>query len=76
MLLEIKTRNRLPKKWQLDLFAILDRALIVGLPLTSSIEYRGLHIISFEKTCFSDGRVFLDHYIKTEDQIRTYLSME
>jgi len=71
MLLEIKTRNSQPKKWQRRIFQDLARWIKNG--IDSDWEFLGFHLIVFENTFFDDGKCYWDNKLSNEDEIRKIL---
>ena len=54
MMIEEKRYMSFPKPWQQKMFRAIDKAA------RSDINYRGFHLLMFEKTSPTDGRIFLN----------------
>jgi hypothetical protein len=72
MLLEIKSRNRMLPTWQAKLFKRIDSWIKKG--IDQDWQYLGFHTIIFENTNFTDGRVFFDGKVVTEQELIQQLS--
>ena len=70
MLIEEKRYMSKPKRWQCQLFDLLDWCA------KTHPKYRGFHIVQFEKTSPDDGKIFLDNKEVTRDQLITLLRFE
>jgi len=68
MLIEEKRFGRQPKLWQRQMFEILDRQA------RSDPNYRGFHILIFEKTNPEDGRMWLDGELVTKQSLISFLT--
>jgi hypothetical protein len=73
MLLEIKTRNALPRKGQQMMWQRLNRWIQKG--IDDDWTYKGFHLIQFTNTNFDDGAVKLDGKVVTEKQLIDFLSL-
>lgn len=73
ILIEVKTRNKKLEKWQEILFKNIDRWLRKG--IESDWTYFGYHVIRFENTFFDNGKCYFDDNLKTEDEIKSILSL-
>jgi hypothetical protein len=79
MLLEVKTRGSMPRKWQSMLFDMIDKMVQYATnnsPQFINITYHGFHVLSFTNTFFNDGKVFYDGKELSEYDIIKILSME
>lgn len=70
LLLEEKRYGYFPKKYQVELYQWLDRCCSVD-PF-----YKGFHILIFENTSPDDGRIFLDGYLITNEDLNSFLAYE
>lgn len=75
MMLEVKTRNASLKKHQQITFSEISHFLRLGYA-TSDWRYYGFHLLVFERTCFADGKAFLDNKQITEQELIDYLSFK
>lgn len=67
MILEEKRYGQQPRRYQLCLFWLLDKVA----PLDPN--YRGFHLLTFQKTCPEDGEVFLDDRLIGRDELVEFL---
>lgn len=72
ILLEIKTRNAQMKKGQRIMFELLAKWVEKG--IDSYWSFAGFHCITFEKTWFHDGFVYLDGEVITEIELAEKLA--
>lgn len=75
MLLELKHYNSEVKVWQRKLLTIIDSAIRKSTSIYMNCKYKGLNLITLEKTGFSDGWVKLNNKIITEPELIEFLSM-
>lgn len=68
MLIEEKRHSRQPKRWQQQMFGILDKVS------RRDPNYRGFHILVFEKTSPEDGRMWLDGELITRQGLIGFLT--
>jgi len=73
MILEIKTRNYQPANWQKQMLNNLHKWLTKGMDI--DWKYLGIHLIVFENTNFSDGAVYFDNQLITEQDLINKLSL-
>ena len=73
MLLEIKTRNAIPRQGQKIMWKKLNKWLADG--IEKDWQYLGFHLIQFEKTSFEDGNCYLDYKLITEEKLISFLSL-
>lgn len=75
MLLEEKTRNGRLSTWFANLIEyVINPALAEYCPKVG-IEYRGYHLLVFENSSPTDGRIWLDGHGVDEEWLRNYLSL-
>ena len=74
MLIEAKTRNAAPRKWQSELFNLIDKMMRISAPEVG-IEYKGWHLIQLESLDPSKGKIYLDGHEIDEQDLIFYLSM-
>lgn len=74
MLLEVKTRNSNPAKWQAFMWRNIHKWIKKGIDM--DWNYCGFHLIVFENTSFEDGVVYLDHKPIKENDLIKFLSFE
>ncbi len=72
MIIEVKTRNTLPRTGQKIMFHHLHRWISNG--IDKGWKYLGFHLIVFENTNFQDGKCWLDHKETTEQDLIKFLS--
>jgi hypothetical protein len=70
MLIEEKRFNRPVRYAQQQMFKVLDAAC------SSDRNYRGLHILIFEKTSPEDGKIQLDGEIISKDELLSFLRFD
>lgn len=70
MLIEEKRYNRRPAYAQQKMFKLLDDVC------QSDLNYRGLHVLVFEKTSPEDGLIFLDGQTISPEQLIRFLRFE
>ena len=75
MLVEVKTRRASMKKWQANIFSMLDKIIKLGTE-KAEIKYYGFHCIRFEHTSFENGRCMFDEQVISELELIDILSME
>lgn len=76
MLVELKTHDAKLHKWQRKFLAKMDKWLRKGIADDPQWQYLGTHLITFMKTNFKDGDVYLDKKLSNEQEIKTFLSGE
>ena len=69
MLIEEKRHNCQPKRWQLEMFKVINWCA------KHHPKFRGFHIIVFENTNPDDGKIFIDGVLKTKDELLSFLVM-
>ena|SRR5690554_2257954 len=72
VILEIKTRNGSVKKWQRIFYKNLNKWIKNG--ISDDWTYHGVYLLQFEKTCFEDGKCYLNKNEITEDDLIKKLS--
>jgi len=70
MLIEEKRHGSRVKQWQRQMFSKINRAC------STDSMYRGFHLITFENTNVTDGRVWVDNQEVTRDQLIKFLRFE
>ena len=70
-LCEIKTRNKEIKTWQSMMFRFIHNCIKKGKP--EDWCYLGFFLIRFENTFFSDGKVYLNNKLSSEEEIKLSL---
>ena len=75
MLLELKHYDSEVQFWQRKLLTIIDSAIRKSTSIYMSCNYKGLNLITLEKTGFSDGWVKLNNKLITEPELIEFLSM-
>jgi len=88
MLVEVKRRGAKVKPAQAVTYRILDAALRTlngrritimagdGQNITLTVDYKGIHLLTFENTTFENGNAWFDGVLVTADQVARILSME
>lgn len=88
MMVEVKRKGAKVKPHQSITYRILDAALRRlhgermtikpkdGAPVTVTVNYMGLHLLTFERTSFEDGAAYFDGVLVTAEQVAQILSME
>ena len=74
LLLEIKTRLSTCRKGQKMMWQNINKWIKKG--IDKDWNYLGFHLITFEKTDFEDGKVFLDNKEIQEKDLILFLSLE
>lgn len=74
MMLEIKTRNSYPRRWQDIMWNNISKWISKG--IDDDWTFYGYHLIQFENTCFSDGKCFLNTIEISEEKLIEFLSLE
>lgn len=75
IMLEIKTRSAKLRHWQREMYNNLDEIISAGVnALGNKIEWRGVHVVTFENTFFDDGKCYLDDHEISEEELKYYLS--
>jgi hypothetical protein len=69
MYLEEKRFNTWPRTWQLDFFREIDEA-------TRSSNYKGFHLIRFERTSPDDGMLYVDDEVADREWLIAFLRFE
>ena len=75
MCVEVKTRNANLKRHQKETFSEMNKALKIGYANTDW-TYHGFHFLVFERTCFDDGKCFLNNKLITEKDAIDFLSFK
>lgn len=75
LMLEVKTRNASLKKHQRITFSEISNTLRIGYT-SSDWRYYGFHFLVFERTCFEDGKAFLNNKPITERELIDFLSFK
>lgn len=70
MLIEEKRYNSVPSFWQRSMFAILHRLC------NMDKNFKGFHLIVFEKTSPEDGKIYLDKREITRNELLQFLRFE
>lgn len=70
MLIEEKRYMSTIKRWQNQLFGLIDKCA------QNHPRYKGFHIIQFENTSPDDGKIVLDSKEITKEQLIKFLSFE
>jgi hypothetical protein len=70
MIIEEKRYCSEPKRWQRDLFSLIDRCCKIDR------NYRGFHLLQFEYTSPDDGRIWLDRKEITKAMLLSFLRFE
>lgn len=73
IMLELKTYGRKPKRWQEIMWLNMEKWITNG--IDSDWEFRGYHLIQFEKTNFENGKCYLDGKEITEKELIEFLSL-
>lgn len=73
MFLEIKTRNSSIRKGQQMMWSNIHKWINKG--IDNDWTYYGFHLITFENSNFSDGKVFFDNIEISEENLSLKLSM-
>lgn len=86
LILEVKRNGSNLRTHQSITFQIIDQALknlgpavnisISGYTFSLPVNYHGLHVLTFERTTFENGSIFLDGTPTTEDQLQKFLSFD
>ena len=72
MLIETKCMNTEIKTWQKNLFKNINKWIAKG--IDDDWKYDGFHLLVFENTNFSNGKVFFDHKEISENELLERLS--
>jgi hypothetical protein len=87
MLIEVKRKGAAVKPHQAVMYRILDKALRAlhgqrvhialkdGSAVTINVDYKGVHVLTFENTTFEDGAVYFDGHPVTADQVADIFAM-
>ena len=70
LLIEEKRHGAYPKAWQAEIFALLDEGCS-HLP-----NYHGFHVLRFEHTSPTDGKIWLDSIEITKDELIRFLQFK
>lgn len=73
-IVEVKQYNKIIDNWQDNVFRFLRDCIRNGKP--DGWEFVGYFVIRFEKTNFSDGKVYMNGNESSEEAIRKKLSFE
>ena len=74
LVIEIKRKMSECKPAQRNFFEVVHNRL--KQPLNDGWEYKGTHLLQFEKLFFNDGKVFLNHKETSEQEMIKFFSME